>query len=66
VSIAELPNSRPRDPNINSVGAEFERTPPQDLIAEQSVLGGMLLSRMQSQMLLKLFVIAISIAQHMN
>jgi len=33
VSIAELPNNRPRDPNINSVGAEFERTPPQDLIA---------------------------------
>jgi replicative DNA helicase len=45
VSIAELPNQRPRDPNINSVGAEFERTPPQDLIAEQSVLGGMLLSK---------------------
>ena len=45
MSIAELPNSRPRDPNINSVGAEFERTPPQDLIAEQSVLGGMLLSK---------------------
>ena len=45
VSIAELPNNRPRDPNINSVGAEFERTPPQDLIAEQSVLGGMLLSK---------------------
>ena len=45
MSIAELPNSRPRDPNINSVSAEFERTPPQDLIAEQSVLGGMLLSK---------------------
>ena len=45
MSIAELPNNRPRDPNINSVGAEFERTPPQDLIAEQSVLGGMLLSK---------------------
>ena len=45
MSIAELPNQRPRDPNINSVGAEFERTPPQDLIAEQSVLGGMLLSK---------------------
>ena len=30
MSIAELPNNRPRDPNINSVGAEFERTPPQD------------------------------------
>ncbi|MDA2963489.1 MAG: replicative DNA helicase [Actinomycetota bacterium] len=46
MSIAEFPNNRPaRDPNINSVGAEFERTPPQDLIAEQSVLGGMLLSK---------------------
>lgn len=46
MSIAELPNNRPaRDPNINSVGAEFERTPPQDLIAEQSVLGGMMLSK---------------------
>jgi len=50
VSIAELPNNRPRDPNINSVGAEFERTPPQDLIAEQSVLGGCCYPRMQSQM----------------
>ena len=27
------------------MGAEFERTPPQDLQAEQSVLGGMLLSK---------------------
>jgi len=27
------------------VGTDFERTPPQDLIAEQSVLGGMLLSK---------------------
>ena len=25
--------------------AEFDRTPPQDLAAEQSVLGGMLLSK---------------------
>ncbi len=46
MSIAELPKDRQRqNPNINSVGAEFERTPPQDLIAEQSVLGGMLLSK---------------------
>jgi len=46
VSIAELPSNRTgRDLNISSVGSEFERTPPQDLIAEQSVLGGMLLSK---------------------
>ena len=46
MSIAELPSNRPgRDLNISSVGSEFERTPPQDLIAEQSVLGGMLLSK---------------------
>ena len=38
VSIAELPRARGSEP-------EFERTPPQDLIAEQSVLGGMLLSK---------------------
>ena len=46
MSIAELPSNRSsRDLNLSSVGAEFERTPPQDLIAEQSVLGGMLLSK---------------------
>ena len=46
MSIAELPSNRaPRDNNISSIGADFERTPPQDLIAEQSVLGGMLLSK---------------------
>ena len=46
VSIAELPSNRaPRDIKIASIGSEFERTPPQDLIAEQSVLGGMLLSK---------------------
>ena len=46
MSIAELPSNRaPRDTNISSIGADFERTPPQDLIAEQSVLGGMLLSK---------------------
>ncbi len=39
MSIAEFPQSSP------SPGAEFERTPPQDLQAEQSVLGGMLLSK---------------------
>jgi len=37
VSVAEFPSS-PRP-------AEFERTPPQDVAAEQSVLGGMLLSK---------------------
>ena len=40
VSIAEFPTNAPRN-----IGAEFERTPPQDLQAEQSVLGGMLLSK---------------------
>ena len=43
VSIAELPNNQQR--NYQTVGAEFERTPPQDLIAEQSVLGAMMLSK---------------------
>jgi replicative DNA helicase len=42
MSISELPN---RNPQAQPVGIEFERTPPQDLIAEQSVLGGMLLSK---------------------
>jgi len=46
VSIAEFPSqSSNRNQNLNAVGAEFERTPPQDLLAEQSVLGGMLLSK---------------------
>ena len=46
VSIAEFPSqSSNRNQNISAVGAEFERTPPQDLLAEQSVLGGMLLSK---------------------
>jgi replicative DNA helicase len=36
VSVAEMPAPR---------GAEYERTPPQDVSAEQSVLGGMLLSK---------------------
>ena len=46
MSIAELPNNSSRaNASYNNVGAEFERTPPQDLIAEQSVLGGMLLSK---------------------
>ena len=39
MSIAELPNRGGRSE------PEFERTPPQDLVAEQSVLGGMLLSK---------------------
>ena len=46
MSIAELPNNSSRNSGqYNTVGAEFERTPPQDLQAEQSVLGGMLLSK---------------------
>ena len=46
MSIAELPSNRSsRDLSISTLGTEFERTPPQDLIAEQSVLGGMLLSK---------------------
>lgn len=39
MSITELPQ------RSNRPEQEFERTPPQDLIAEQSVLGGMLLSK---------------------
>ena len=42
MSIAEFPNNNGRSRNAP---AEFERTPPQDVIAEQSVLGGMLLSK---------------------
>ncbi len=42
MSIAEFPNNNGRR---NNNPAEFERTPPQDVIAEQSVLGGMLLSK---------------------
>jgi len=42
MSIAEFPNNSNRSRNS---AAEFERTPPQDVIAEQSVLGGMLLSK---------------------
>ena len=47
VSIAEFPTNSPRQERgaSNTVGVEFERTPPQDLQAEQSVLGGMLLSK---------------------
>ena len=41
MSIAELPNRG----NNSARAVEFERTPPQDLVAEQSVLGGMLLSK---------------------
>ncbi|MFM2203033.1 MAG: hypothetical protein RL673_692, partial [Actinomycetota bacterium] len=40
-SLAELPNYEDRRSGV----PEFDRTPPQDLIAEQSVLGGMLLSK---------------------
>ena len=42
MSIAELPG---RGGQSNNRPVEFERTPPQDLIAEQGVLGGMLLSK---------------------
>jgi replicative DNA helicase len=42
MSIAEFPNNNAWR---NNNPAEFERTPPQDVIAEQSVLGGMLLSK---------------------
>ena len=46
MSIAELPNRSGQQNNSSYNSApEFERTPPQDLIAEQSVLGGMLLSK---------------------
>ena len=37
MSVAEFPSAPSR--------AQFERTPPQDVAAEQSVLGGMLLSK---------------------
>ena len=40
MSIAEFPRA-----NNNGGNSDIERTPPQDLIAEQSVLGGMLLSK---------------------
>ncbi|MFJ8443988.1 replicative DNA helicase [Kitasatospora griseola] len=36
---------RGRDRSRTDPGADFERVPPQDLAAEQSVLGGMLLSK---------------------
>ena len=42
MSIAEFP--QPSRGN-NSAELQFERTPPQDLVAEQGVLGGMLLSK---------------------
>ena len=44
MSIAELPNYG-NNRNSRDAAIEFERTPPQDLVAEQSVLGGMLLSK---------------------
>ena len=43
MSIAELPNRG--NSSLPARPIEFERTPPQDLVAEQSVLGGMLLSK---------------------
>ena len=39
--VVELPSQSSRTPS----SPEFERTPPQDILAEQSVLGGMLLSK---------------------
>ncbi|MEI6407552.1 MAG: replicative DNA helicase [Actinomycetes bacterium] len=47
MSIAELPNRGAGSGNSNrsNSATEFERTPPQDLVAEQGVLGGMLLSK---------------------
>jgi replicative DNA helicase len=45
VSIAELPSYGNQSRGAREGGTEFERTPPQDLIAEQGVLGGMLLSK---------------------
>ena len=41
MTVAELPGRREQDTSFTS----FDRTPPQDLEAEQSVLGGMLLSK---------------------
>jgi replicative DNA helicase len=40
--VVELPSQAGRQAQVSS---EFERTPPQDVAAEQSVLGGMLLSK---------------------
>ena len=47
VSIAEFPRAGNNTNNTYNSGgnSELDRTPPQDLIAEQSVLGGMLLSK---------------------
>jgi replicative DNA helicase len=41
VSVAELPAT----PTIARGGPDYDRTPPQDVAAEQSVLGAMLLSK---------------------
>src|SRR5690625_6012607 len=41
MSIAELETNRGQESSANS----FDRTPPQDVAAEQSVLGGMMLSK---------------------
>jgi replicative DNA helicase len=46
VSVAEIgPDASRREGARGSLPVEFERTPPQDLAAEQSVLGGMMLSK---------------------
>ncbi|MEU7980494.1 replicative DNA helicase [Micromonospora sp. NPDC049081] len=41
--VVELPQQRQPEPD--GVGGQFDRTPPQDVPAEQAVLGGMLLSK---------------------
>jgi replicative DNA helicase len=39
------PDSRPQSPPSGGGGGGFDKAPPQDIAAEQSVLGGMLLSK---------------------
>ena len=43
--VVELPSQSERSVSGRAAAQEFERTPPQDIPAEQSVLGGMLLSK---------------------
>ncbi len=45
MSIAEIPNYSNQSRGRDNSAIEFDRTPPQDLVAEQGVLGGMLLSK---------------------
>ena len=44
MSVAEFPGHHPSD-DYPGQASQLDRTPPQDLDAEQSVLGGMLLSK---------------------